>query len=409
MSIHVQLPQSVRTTVSLPTSKSISARALIIGKLGGGFCVEELSDCEDTQVMLEALGVPHQYEIDIKAAGTAMRFLTAYYAVTPGEHLLTGTERMQQRPIRILVDALRELGADIDYAGEDGFPPLRIRGKELCGGSVVLPGDVSSQYISALLLVAPTLDEGLMLHLTGEIASRPYIDMTLNLMRRFGAQAGWLDEHRLYVNPQPYTSETCHFTIEKDWSAASYWYEIMLLSSYEDDSVFLSGLKRESVQGDAVVAELFARLGVKTRFNADGAWLSKDTETVRPAVMEVDFTNCPDLAQTLVCACIGVGQAFRFTGLQSLKIKETDRILALQTELLRLGVRVGADERSMTYDGRTHLVPTDEAINTYNDHRMAMAFAPLALCLDGGIRIDDEEVVRKSYPGYWKDFNNIKE
>ncbi len=407
MSIHVQFPSRLRTSVSLPTSKSVSARALIIGGLGGGCRIENLSDCEDTQVMLNAQREAQQYEIDIKAAGTAMRFLTAFYAATPGEHLLTGTARMKQRPIRILVEALRQLGADIDYAGEEGFPPLHIRGRKLRGGNIVLPGDVSSQYISALLLIAPTLSAGLTLQLTGEVASRPYIDMTLSLMRRFGAQAAWTDERSLRVEAQPYRTGTDVFVVEKDWSAASYWYEMVLLSKDDEASVFLSDLKKESVQGDAVVAELFTRLGVRTTFEADGAWLSKDANTLRPALMEVDFTDFPDLAQTLVCACVGVGQAFRFTGLQSLKIKETDRILALQTELLRLGVSVEADERSMFYDGRTHLVATDEPITTYNDHRMAMAFAPLALRLADGIHIADEKVVGKSYPAYWEDLNNI--
>ena len=290
---HIALPEQLRGTVTLPASKSISARALIIAALAGNAQLENLSDCDDTTVLRRALA-ERSPEIDIHAAGTAMRFGTAFFAVTPGEHILTGTARMQQRPIRLLVSALKTLGADISYVGAEGFPPLRICGRQLEGGSVCIPADVSSQYISALLLVAPTMRRGLTLHLEGEVVSTPYINMTLNLMRYFGAKADWRDEHTLEVLPVAYNAGQA-FHVEPDWSGASYWYELMALSPEKEACIHLPGLREDSVQGDSVVRKLFEPLGVKTTFTEEGITL---TQMAPEGELMTDFTMCPDLAQT---------------------------------------------------------------------------------------------------------------
>lgn len=396
MQIKVTAPVFLHAHVCLPSSKSISNRALLINALGKSpFLPERLSDCDDTQVMRQALNEKGEV-IDIKAAGTAMRFLTAYLSITPGTKILTGTARMQQRPVRILVDALRELGADIAYAGKEGFPPLRITGKPLNGKEIVLPGHVSSQYISALLMIAPMLPEGLTLQLTGEIVSRPYIDLTLQLMTVFGAKASWSTEHSIRVMPAPYRPTP--FLVESDWSAASYWYQMAALA--KEAKVTLTGLFPESHQGDSAVAALFEPLGVETRYEKEQVILSK---TGRKAErMEYDFVNQPDLAQTFVVTCALAGIPFRFTGLQSLKIKETDRMTALTKELGKLGYAVKEENGStLSWNGERKEADICPAIDTYEDHRMAMAFAPASLALPA-IRINHPEVVSKSYPRYWE-------
>ena len=365
---------------------------------------DNLSDCDDTEVMTRALrDLPEV--IDIKAAGTAMRFMTAYLAVTPGVHTITGTERMLHRPIGVLADALRYLGAEIEYAGEEGYPPLRITGRQLDGGPLVMAGDVSSQYISALLMVAPVLRGGLELRLTGEIISRPYIDLTLWLMNAFGAEAEWNDIDTITVKPKPYTARP--WLIENDWSAASYWYEIMALSRGRDDELALEGLADGSMQGDSSARYIFSLLGVKTTFDS--------TEQGHPTTvrlkhtphrlprLEYDFVNSPDMAQTFVACCAAMGIKFRFTGLQTLKIKETDRIEAMKTEMRKLGyVLHDVDGRELLWTGERCPADPAAAIDTYDDHRMAMAFAPLAL-RHPGLRINNPGVVSKSYPHYWDD------
>lgn len=398
---HIALPDHLRGTVTLPASKSISARALIIAALAGNAQLENLSDCDDTTVLRRALA-ERSPEIDIHAAGTAMRFGTAFFAVTPGEHILTGTARMQQRPIRLLVSALKTLGADISYVGAEGFPPLRICGRQLEGGSVCIPADVSSQYISALLLVAPTMRRGLTLHLEGEVVSTPYINMTLNLMRYFGAKADWRDEHTLEVLPAAYNAGQA-FHVEPDWSGASYWYELMALSPDKEACVHLPGLRENSVQGDSVVRKLFEPLGIKTTFTEEGITLTK---MAPEGELLTDFTMCPDLAQTLVTTCAILKRPFHFAGLQSLKIKETDRIVALQNELAKLGRRVEANDREMWYDGNETAPEAHPAIATYDDHRMAMAFAPCAFSCKH-LEIEHPEVVAKSYPAFWDDLKAI--
>ena len=398
-------PRHVDTRILLPASKSISNRALIIHALtGGNVMPENLSDCDDTKVIIRALS--HRPEvIDIKAAGTAMRFMTAYLSVTEGEHTITGTERMKHRPIGVLVDALRYLGAEIEYAGEKGFPPLRIRGRQLEGGRLEIPGNVSSQYISALLMIAPVLTKGLEMKLTGGIVSRPYIDLTLHLMHQFGVSAEWTDIDSITVKPQPYRQRP--YTIENDWTAASYWYEVLALTDELGAKVILPGMMDGSRQGDSAVRYIFSLLGIKTAFADREADRLTDATLTRHSCMlnrmDYDFTNQPDLAQTLIATCPVLGIPFHFTGLGSLRIKETDRIEAMKTEMEKLGYILHADSGTdLSWEGDRCEPAAQPVIDTYEDHRMAMSFAPLAIRL-GRIGINHPEVVSKSYPHYWND------
>ena len=397
MQIKVTAPAKIHTTIQLPSSKSISNRALIINALGNGtHHPENLSDCDDTRVMIHALNDDKE-TIDIMAAGTAMRFLTAYLSVTPGTRIITGTERMQQRPIQVLVNALRELGADIEYVANDGFPPLRITGRELRKDTISLPGNVSSQYISALLMIAPVLTNGLTIRLTGDIISRPYINLTLQLMNDFGVRAEWTDDHRLKVEPQAYHS--IPFYVESDWSAASYWYQIVALS--KEAEVTLPGLFKDSYQGDSQVAGIFRSLGVETIYKDKAVILKKNGKSVER--LDYDFINQPDLAQTFVVTCALLNIPFRFSGLQSLKIKETDRMAALITEMRKLGYILHETDGSvLSWEGERCTTEEHPAIDTYEDHRMAMAFAPTCLALPE-ILINNPQVVSKSYPRYWED------
>ena len=397
MQIKVTAPAKIHTTIQLPSSKSISNRALIINALGNGtHHPENLSDCDDTRVMIRALNDDKE-TIDIMAAGTAMRFLTAYLSVTPGTRIITGTERMQQRPIQVLVNALRELGADIEYVANDGFPPLRITGRELRKDTISLPGNVSSQYISALLMIAPVLTNGLTIRLTGDIISRPYINLTLQLMNDFGVRAEWTDDHRLKVEPQAYHSTP--FYVESDWSAASYWYQIVALS--KEAEVTLPGLFKDSYQGDSQVAGIFRSLGVETIYKDKTVILKKNGKSVER--LDYDFINQPDLAQTFVVTCALLNMPFRFSGLQSLKIKETDRMAALITEMRKLGYILHETDGSvLSWEGERCTTEEHPAIDTYEDHRMAMAFAPTCLALPE-ILINNPQVVSKSYPRYWED------
>lgn len=390
-------PSHIKATIQLPASKSISNRALIIHALSkGNDVLSNLSDCDDTRVMVKALTEGGEV-IDILAAGTAMRFLTAYLSSTPGTHIITGTERMQQRPIQILVNALRELGASIEYTRNEGFPPLRIEGAPLAGNEITLKGNVSSQYISALLMIGPILKNGLQLRLTGEVVSRPYINLTLQLMKDFGASVRWTSDQSISVEPQPY--RCVPFTVESDWSAASYWYQMAVLSSEAD--IELTGLFRHSYQGDSRGAEVFARLGIETEYTEEGIRLRKNGSCVKR--LDEDFVDIPDLAQTLVVTCALLNVPFRFTGLQSLKIKETDRIEALKAEMKKLGYVLHDEDDSILYWNGERIEPqVCPVIKTYEDHRMAMAFAPAAIHYPT-IQIDEPQVVSKSYPGYWDD------
>ena len=386
-----------RTTVKLPSSKSISNRALILNALSSSpYAVDNLSDCDDTNLMVNALQAEGG-DFNVGAAGTTMRFLTAFLANRPGEWTITGTERMKNRPIKVLVEALNALGAHISYMEKTGFPPLRISGSALPGGEIALPGNVSSQYISAILMVAPLMEKGVTLHLEGEIVSRPYIHITLQLMKQFGVSATW-EDHTIWVWPQTYTP--IRFLVESDWSAASYWYEMMALSPKAE--IELLGLFKESLQGDAAGAKLFEQLGVETHFTDRGVKLRHTG--IRCKELTYDFVNEPDLAQTFVVTCALLGVPFRFTGLQSLKIKETDRIAALQTELRKLGyVLRDAQDSILSWDGERCEPEAHPIIATYEDHRMALSFAPAALVRPEGIAIAHPEVVSKSYPHYWSD------
>ena len=446
MQYKILSPGSVNSSIVLPSSKSISNRALAIGALAGSIAsITNLSDCDDTEVMQRWL-TERPSTVDVGAAGTSMRFSTALLAVGQGEHVITGSERMKNRPIKILVDALRRLGADISYVEKEGYPPLRIVGKGgLSYGSVSLPGNVSSQYISALMMIGPYLKDGLILTLTDKVISRPYIEMTMSLMRQFGAKVYWdcssdesngtVDE---YCNSNSTVDELCHsngtvdeslesnsaddkstesnviivesgryavksFNVESDWSAASYWYEMVALSSEGDARVLLPGLYEDSLQGDSKGREVFSLLGVKTEYTKDGVLLSKKTREVD--TLEYDFVKMPDLAQTFVVTCCMMGVPFHFTGLESLKIKETDRIVALKNEMAKLGFDLeDRNDSELLWDGRRRALTAEEydsvAIDTYEDHRMAMAFAPVAL-VNGSIRINNPHVVSKSYPRYW--------
>ncbi len=406
MQYKIKAPGLLNQTIKLPASKSISNRALIIYALSGCKVLpDNLSDCDDTEVIIRALrDMPD--EIDIMAAGTAMRFMTAYLSVLDGHcHTLTGTERMKHRPIELLVNALRSLGADIEYVGKTGFPPLRIRGQKLEGGLLEIPGNVSSQYISALLLIGPALKKGLTLRLTGVIISRPYIDLTLSVMHQFGSEAEWIDIDTIEVKPKPY--EVRPYFIENDWSAASYWYEMMALSQNMDDKVRLVGLTDGSRQGDSSVRYIFSLLGVKTSFESTEPG-KPTTVTLRRSGkgvprLEYDFVNVPDLAQTFVVCCAVMGVPFHFRGLSTLKIKETDRIRALITEMRKLGyvLREG-DGTELIWDGKRCEPDSELVIDTYEDHRMALAFAPASFRIEG-LKINNPQVVSKSYPRYWDD------
>lgn len=405
MTYCVSSPEHLEATVDLPSSKSISNRALVIYALSGGKILpDNLSDCDDTEVIIQALKDMPEV-IDIKAAGTAMRFMTAFLAVTPGEHVITGTERMKNRPIDILVDALRRLGADIEYVEKEGFPPLHISGHELEGGCLDIQGNVSSQFISALLMIAPKLKQGLTLHLDGDIISRPYVDLTLCTMRDFGVEADWTDNETIDVKPMPYTPT--EYYIENDWSAASYWYEMMALSDEAEATVELKGLMDGSLQGDSVVKYLFSMLGIKTVFSSRQRGVPT-TVTLKKtgfhsARLDYNFINQPDLAQTFVVTCAMMNIPFHFTGLASLRIKETDRIEALKTEMRKLGFLISdGDGSELIWDGERCSPEEDTAIDTYEDHRMAMAFAPVAMKL-GSIKINNPQVVSKSYPRFWDD------
>jgi len=396
--LHLKI-DSVTARIDLPASKSISNRALILNALSySPYDILNLSDCDDTLVTLNALD-SNDTTFDIGAAGTAMRFLTAFLSKTVGEWIITGSERMKQRPIKILVDALNSLGAKIEYIEKEGYPPLKIYGCALTGGEIHLNGSVSSQYISALMMIAPFMQSGLKIILDGKIISRPYIEMTIQMMQEFGAEID-LTDNTILIEPQDYTP--IEYLVESDWTAASYWYEILSLVGH--GNIFLNGLFQNSYQGDSCVADIFEQLGIHTTYMSEGVLLTS-TKINTPS-MEYDFTDQPDLAQTLAVTCCLKGVPFIFRGLHSLKIKETDRIAALINELQKLGFIVTeSGEGILTWEGEL-CEPTEKIIiETYEDHRMAMAFTPAAIFQP--ITIEHPEVVSKSYPNFWKDIEKI--
>ena len=475
MTVVPRFPLKLNASLTLPTSKSLCARALVINHL----CqlpvpLVGLSDCDDTQAILQGLEALRNSEdaplrVDIGAAGTAMRFLTALFAATPQlDVVITGSQRMKERPIGALVTALQAAGADISYVEKEGYPPLRIRGKQLEGGTLALPSNISSQYVSALLMIAPTMRRGLQLELVGKVASAPYIRMTMQVMKAFGVEVKWekniisIESGQRYARTQSShcgttkeTEQAASYTIECDWTAASYWYEIVALHPDKAARVLLRGLREASEQGDAVCARWFEALGVTTTFTAEGAILEKSTKSPQvtrkcdnstsednelssqtddnfcesnedlpqttshssqanyfsckdATPLWLDFAAAPDLAQTFVVTCALLSRPFHFKGLESLRIKETDRIAALIAELQKLGKHIDAiGEGELRYTAQNDSSPAHPiTIATYDDHRMALAFAPAAL-LFPQLSIEHPEVVAKSYPDYWEHLSEI--
>jgi 3-phosphoshikimate 1-carboxyvinyltransferase len=404
MSISLLHPsQIIKGEIQLTSSKSLSNRALIIQALcDDDFEINNLSDADDTVVLQQLLN-SQERKLNVGLAGTVMRFLTAFLALRDGEIILTGEHRMKERPIKVLVDVLKQLGAKIEYVEKNGFPPLKITGKKIAGGKVVMDGSVSSQYVSALLMIAPKLKNGIQIDFLGEITSKPYINMTIEMMRYFGASVRW-ENNTILVESGDY--KTKGFKVESDWSAASYWYSMVALAKEAD--ITLYGLQKESLQGDAVVQAIYENFGVKTDFVDGGIRLTKKTSpTTHHAPLIIDFINCPDIAQTVAVTCAALNVPARLTGLKTLRIKETDRIAALQTELTKFGfnVEVENDDFIINHLSQGTYSLSEIEVKTYNDHRMAMAFAPLALLEE--ITIEDENVVAKSYPNFWEDMKTI--
>lgn len=393
-------------TIQLASSKSESNRALIINALCGFKGeLKNLSSARDTQTMIRLLESKDSIA-DVIDAGTTMRFLTAYFTATNQNKLMTGTARMCERPIGILVDALKKLGGEIEYLDKEGYPRLLLKGlKEQKTAQLSMRGDVSSQYISAILMIAPYLPYGLILKLEGEIGSIPYIQMTIRQMEAFGVKVreDW-EEKTLKVAPQKYKPIT--YQIESDWSGASYWYSILALDQHPDSTIKLLGLKEKSLQGDSAIVDIMSQLGVKSEFDHEGVLLSK---IPAQQSLEWDFTNCPDLCQTVAVTVAALGIRATFTGIESLKIKETDRVYAIQTELAKIDAKMEEVEENHKYvvSSGFDFKSFDKTplIDTYEDHRMAMAFAPLAMLIN--LKINDPDVVVKSYPEFWDDLSKV--
>ena len=384
---------TVKASIALPSSKSLSNRALVIRFLSGmEFPIHNLSSANDTVLLQQILEGPAPVA-DVQDAGTALRFLTAALAITPGEWMISGTTRLQERPIQHLVEALRVLGAEIQYVGKEGFAPLRIQGKKLKGGTVALDASVSSQFVSALLMIAPNLEDGLKLKLTGKIASHPYIQMTLQLMRHFGVRNEW-HQNEINIPSQSYKKED--YTVEPDWSAASYWFEIAALSGQAE--ILLEGLQTESLQGDAVITSMMKPLGIETNRTREGILISKQKDFILPAFYAADFLASPDLAPAILATLSALRIKSRLTGVENLNLKESRRRDILTNELLLNGVDIRSDDHSVTLHGG--LLLADSSFHVHGDHRMALCFAPLALCTNG-VSLDDEKVILKSYPEYW--------
>ena len=391
---------SSNNKTAITGSKSESNRLLLLQALYPSIDIANLSNSDDSQLMQKALKSSDRI-IDIHHAGTAMRFLTAFYSTQKNREVeLTGSKRMKERPIAILVDALRQIGADISYKENEGFPPLMIKGKQLTGNKVTLKANVSSQYISALLLIAPKLENGLKLTLEGTITSIPYIKMTLNLLSQIGVESSFKD-NVITVKRLLNIKENKNLVVESDWSSASYFYSIIALSDI-GANVTISSYKKESLQGDSVLAQIYKTFGVSTEFNNNSVTISKTSEA--KSIKELNLQEAPDIAQTIAVTAFGLGLSCYLTGLHTLKIKETDRLVALKTEIEKLGGNVSITNDSLNLEASNSIIKNIE-IDTYNDHRMAMAFAPLALKTD--IIIKDYKVVSKSYPTFWEDLKTL--
>ena len=380
-------------------SKSETNRLLFLQALFSGLSIENTSESDDSEVMQAALKAKTDV-IDVHHAGTAMRFLTAYFAHLEGrEVMLTGSQRMQQRPIKILVEALRSIGASIAYEKKEGYTQIIIKGKKLTGGTVTLPADISSQYISALLLIGPILEHGIQLDLVGKITSVPYINMTLSLLNNIGVQTEF-KRQSIRVEPQKKPRLKTQI-VESDWSSASYYFSIVALSG--ESEIHLTSYKQNSLQGDRVLREIYSKLGVSSSIEGQTLILKKEKVDLAD-VLEWDLSKTPDIAQTIAVSCYGLGVGCKLRGLHTLKIKETDRLQALYNELTKLGAQVKVTHESLELEAGSNFI-ADLSLPTYNDHRMAMAFAPLALKVP--LTIENAEVVSKSYPTFWKDLEQI--
>ena len=399
---------NLKSEISITGSKSETNRLLLLQALFPNITLVNTSNSDDSEVMQKALASDSQLPtsnsqlIDIHHAGTAMRFLTAYFAVNEGrEVILTGSQRMTERPIKVLVEALQQLGAQINYENEEGFPPIRIKGERITGNKVSIPANVSSQYISALLLMAPKLENGIELTLVGEITSIPYIKMTLALLNEIGVKTTF-EGNVITVKPLTINNKPQTLTVESDWSSASYFFSIVALSEI-GTQITLSSYKQNSLQGDSSLVEIYKNLGVDTVFKNNSIVLRK-TANCKLQSLICNLNSSPDIAQTIVVTCLGLGIGCHLTGLHTLKIKETDRLEALRIELTKLGANISVTNDSLTLVASNE-INSNVKIATYNDHRMAMAFAPLAIKVP--ICIENAEVVSKSYPDFWKDLESL--
>lgn len=392
-----------QAAITITGSKSESNRLLILRAIFSNLKIENLSNSDDTAVLEKSLDATNNL-IDVHHAGTAMRFLTAYLAVTSTKKVtLTGSKRMQERPVKILVDALNTMGASIDYKQNDGYPPLVISAPQKLQNNVTLDAGVSSQYISALMLVAPVLKNGLVISLKGTITSKPYIEMTLQLLKQIGVTASFKNQEIRVSAISTIKNQT--IVVESDWSSASYFYSIVALA--QSTKITLSSYNAHSLQGDAALISIYKNLGVLTQFNENNSITLSKSNAKIPQHLELDLTTTPDIAQTIAVTCFGLGIGCHLTGLHTLKIKETDRLEALKTELSKLGAKITVTKNSLSLNARTVPLNIENpvTIKTYQDHRMAMAFAPLALITN--IAIEDPMVVTKSYPDFYKDLEKI--
>tara|TARA_R110001599_G_scaffold19921_3_gene75859 strand:- start:2970 stop:4196 length:1227 start_codon:yes stop_codon:yes gene_type:complete len=390
----------INAEITISGSKSESNRLLILQQLIDGLEIENSSDSDDSKYLEKALNSSDE-TIDIGHAGTAMRFLTSYFSIQEGrEVVLTGSERMQNRPIEILVNALQDLGATISYEDKIGYPPIRIKGTKLTKDKVQINGNVSSQYISSLMLIASSLPNGLEIELLGKITSIPYINMTLCLLQELGIEAVFVENK---ITIQPFNSSIIKkIVVESDWSSASYFYSLIALSAVGSE-IKLSSYKKDSLQGDSCLAEIYQHFGVSTMFQENTIVLTKKKTHNSKSIIQ-NLSNAPDIAQTIAVTCFGLGINCVLTGLHTLKIKETDRLVALENELTKLGAQISVTNESLTMKETTKINPNID-IKTYKDHRMAMAFAPLAIKVS--ITILDANVVTKSYRNFWKDLQQI--
>lgn len=402
MKLHLSTPQSnqIKSDIRITGSKSETNRLLLLKALYPNLDIANKSNSDDAEVMQKGLRTS-QGEVDIHHAGTAMRFLTSFFATQEGKDvILTGSKRMKQRPIKVLVEALRQLDADITYLENEGYPPLQIKGKKLAKSQVALPADISSQYISSLCLIGPSLKNGLTIELVGKITSVPYIKMTLALLEKIGIKTTF-QGNMVQVFPET-AVKAKKMVVESDWSAASYYYSTVAMATIGSE-ITLSSYKQDSLQGDSIIAEIYRQLGVETEYLGDNITLRKMRD-VKPGLLKLDLQNAPDIAQTIAVTCFGLGIGCHLSGLHTLPIKETDRLAAMKIELEKFGASVTIDHESLSLQP-TFQIKEGAIVDTYNDHRMAMAFAPLALKVN--FKMNDADVVSKSYPDFWKDFRKV--